>query len=185
MKVIKTVSTPNLNALKFYINQIVVWHGSRSFVTLESAQSYPVAKALFEIPQINSVLIMKDIVTVNKNNELTWDQIIPVVADILEEHLAVDKEDPIPVKLSKIQREVGTEKFEQIQKINLILDDKVRPALAGDGGGIEVLDYTDGVLSVHYEGACGSCPSASEGTLDYIERTLKESFSSEVVVVAC
>ena len=69
-------------------------------------------------------------------------------------------------------------------KIEEIIDENVRPALAGDGGGLEVLAYQDGVLTVHYQGACGSCPSASAGTLYAIQNLLQRMLDPKIQVVS-
>ena len=180
MKVIKTVATPNPNALKFLFDQVIVWNGSRSFLSFEEAKENLAVQELFQIPQVTSVFMMKDMVTVNKTSELSWDQLITIIVDTLEEHLKVDYEEVA----KKVVNSENSDKLQDMQKMNDILDEKVRPGLAGDGGGIEILDYIDGVVSVHYEGACGTCPSASEGTLQYIEQTLRTDFDPGIVVVA-
>jgi Fe-S cluster biogenesis protein NfuA len=71
-----------------------------------------------------------------------------------------------------------------LSKIEEIIDENVRPALAGDGGGLEVLAYQDGVLTVHYQGACGSCPSASAGTLYAIQNLLQRMLDPKIQVVS-
>ena len=72
----------------------------------------------------------------------------------------------------------------RLTKINEILDEKIRPALAGDGGWLEVLSLTDHTLTIRYQGACGSCPSSLSGTLMAIEGMLKEQVDPEIEVVA-
>jgi Fe-S cluster biogenesis protein NfuA len=70
-----------------------------------------------------------------------------------------------------------------VQKINEVLDRMIRPALQGDGGDIEVIDYKDNVLTVFFQGACGGCPSSTAGTLSAIEATLREEFNPQIQVV--
>jgi len=72
----------------------------------------------------------------------------------------------------------------KISMIDSVLDETIRPGLAGDGGGVEITDLEEFNLSVHYEGACGSCPSASDGTLRFIEDTLRERIHPKMTVLA-
>jgi Fe-S cluster biogenesis protein NfuA len=187
-KVIQTSETPNPNALKFHMDTQVLLQGSRSFADKESAQKDPAAKALFELPQVTSVFYINDVVTVNKGPESVWNELIPPIADILEEHLKVQigSESTSQGTTASIDVE-SFEKLsldEKLQQINGILDETVRPGLAGDGGGVEVLELDGSLLKVHYEGACGSCPSASEGTLQYIEQTLRQRVHPSLQVLA-
>ena len=76
------------------------------------------------------------------------------------------------------------EKTDKIAMIDKLLDDTIRPGLAGDGGGVEITDLEEFNLSIHYEGACGSCPSASDGTLRFIEDTLREKVHPKMSVLA-
>ncbi len=71
-----------------------------------------------------------------------------------------------------------------IDRINQVLDEKVRPGLAGDGGGLEIVGYHDHRLMIHYQGACGSCPSSISGTLYAIEHMLREEVDPEIEVVS-
>ncbi|MEP6703895.1 MAG: NifU family protein, partial [Acidobacteriota bacterium] len=72
----------------------------------------------------------------------------------------------------------------KLREIEAILDERIRPYLAGDGGWLEVVDLTDNTLHIRYEGACGSCPSSLTGTLMAIENMIKEEIDPEIAVVA-
>ena len=72
----------------------------------------------------------------------------------------------------------------KIAEINAILDDKIRPYLAGDGGWVDILSFEDNILKIRYQGACGSCPSSLTGTLMAIENMIKEEIDPEIEVIA-
>lgn len=190
-KVIKTSETPNPNAIKFHMDCQVIAEGSLSFPDKNSAQKDDVAKALFEIPGVVSVFYIQDVVTVNKIDSIYWDELIPPVADTLEEKLISTIEGYAQEPTSASTEPVGAienflqmDKPERIQLIDNILDETIRPGLAGDGGGVIITDLEEYQLSVHYEGACGSCPSASDGTLRFIEDTLRERIDPKMTVLA-
>jgi len=190
-KVVKTSETPNPMAIKFHMDCKVITQGSLSFPNKASAQKDEVAKALFEIEGVESVFYINEVVTVNKAEFPSWDELIPPIADTLEAKLVstlagdnpVSDEKPTNTSAS-MENFLSLEKPEKIQMIDVILDETIRPGLAGDGGGVEITDLEEFNLSVHYEGACGSCPSASEGTLRFIEDTLRERVHPKMSVVA-
>jgi len=190
-KVIKTSETPNPLAIKFHMDCQVISQGSLSFPDSESAQKNDVAKALFKIAGVESVFYINEVVTVNKSADSSWDELIAPIADTLEESLISTIEgnenethEDSPAAVPVTEDFLGMEKPDQIQMIDSILDETIRPGLAGDGGGIEITNLEEYKLSVHYEGACGSCPSSSEGTLRFIEDTLRERVHPKISVLA-
>jgi NFU1 iron-sulfur cluster scaffold homolog, mitochondrial len=171
----------------------VIASGSRSYPDVESAQADVTASRLFEIPHVASVFYVGNTVTVNKDEDGRWEEMITPIADILEETLvpasAAPAEetayDPYAAGAS-IQR---PEDFFQLSlevqmgHINRILDEMVRPGLAGDGGGLDLLGIDGSTVRIHYEGACGSCPSSTAGTLSFIEGALQRKAHPELSVV--
>ncbi len=193
-KVLKTSETPNPLAIRFHVDGKVVASGSRSYPDPEAAQADKVAARLFEIPHVTSVFYVGNTVTVNKDEDGEWNDMITPVADVLEESLQPLPEEAEPEDAydpyaagAHIQR---PEHFfqlpleEQLAHINLILDEMVRPGLAGDGGGLQLLGIEGTEVRVHYEGACGSCGSATAGTLMFIEGALQRKAHPELTVVA-
>ena len=194
-KVLKTSETPNPLAIRFHMDCKAIATGSRSFPDPETAQADPTAARLFGIPHVTSVFYVGNTVTVNKDEDGRWEDMITPVADILEESLVPSEEaaqaeesegfDPYAAG-AHIQR---PEQFfqlpleEQIGHLNRILDEMVRPGLAGDGGGLELMGIEGTSVRIHYEGACGSCPSATSGTLMYIEGALQRKAHPELTVI--
>ena len=72
----------------------------------------------------------------------------------------------------------------KLERINQLLDERIRPGLAGDGGGLEVISFAENTLQISYHGACGSCPSSGTGTLRYIETLLQDEVDPEIRVIS-
>jgi Fe-S cluster biogenesis protein NfuA len=176
--------TPNPNAVKFILKEPVTNGTARQFDSAEKAEGDELAKALFEVGEVVSVFYMDRMVTVEKRDEGDWDDLLPRLA--------------IPIRAAESAAQNGmaaaaavggsiaalVSDDPRLLRINEILDEKVRPALAGDGGWLEVLDLKEHTLSIRYQGACGSCPSSLSGTLMAIEGMLKEEIDPEIEVVA-
>lgn len=192
-KVQKTSETPNPLAIRFHMDGKVLVSGSRSYPDAESAQADRAAKRLFELPHVTSVFYVGTTVTVNKDEDGDWNEMITPIADILEETMASVEEpkaaeeeafDPYAAGAG-IQRPEDFFKLSlegQMGHLNRIFDEMVRPGLAGDGGGLELMGIEGTTVRIHYEGACGSCPSATSGTLMYIEGALQKKAHPELTV---
>jgi len=169
--------TPNPHALKFILNEKLLDRETRQYADKESAQNDPFAKGIFEIPGVVSVFYMDRFVTIEKAPENNWGQIQRPFINFLK---SFDK------NLIPAEKEISVsdkESNELLKQINTLLDQKVRPALAGDGGGLEVLGLDGYTVMIRYQGACGSCPSAITGTLMAIEGLLKRDINPAINVV--
>lgn len=192
-KVQKTSETPNPLAIRFHMDGKVVPSGSRSYPDAEAAQADRTATRLFELPHVTSVFYVGVTVTVNKDEDGDWNEMITPIADILEASLA-SAEDPKAAEEESfdpyaagahIQRPDDFFKLsleEQMSHLDRIFDEMVRPGLAGDGGGLELMGIEGTTVRIHYEGACGSCPSSTSGTLMYIEGALQKKAHPELSV---
>ena len=192
-KVQKTSETPNPLAIRFHMDAKVVPSGSRSYPDPEAAQSDKTAARLFALPHVTSVFYVGTTVTVNKDEDGDWNEMITPIADILEDSIAA-VEDPKAVEEeafdpyaagAHIQRPEDFFKLsleDQVVHLNKIFDEMVRPGLAGDGGGLELMGIEGTTVRIHYEGACGSCPSATSGTLMYIEGAIQKKAHPELTV---
>lgn len=173
--------TPNPNAVKFILKESISNGTTHSFPSAESAENDPLAKALFDVGHVVSVFYMDRMITVEKDEEGDWDELLPVLAvpiraaESTTASAAAALGGPLAAVLSDDPRLI---------KINEILDEKVRPALAGDGGWLEVLNLKEHTLTIKYQGACGSCPSSLSGTLMAIEGMLRQEVDPEMEVVA-
>ncbi len=193
-KVLKTSETPNPLAIRFHIDCNVVASGSRSYPDAVSAQSDPAAAALFALPNVTSVFYVGSTVTVNKSEEGYWEELITPIADILEETLKPPELTPMTTpdedpSAPGADIEAPADFFAlplvgQMAHIDRIFDVMVRPGLAGDGGGLELLGIDGSTVRIHYEGACGSCPSATSGTLMYIEGAIQRKAHPDLLVLS-
>lgn len=176
--------TPNPNAVKFILREPVSNGVARQYGSAELAENDPLAKSLFDVGHVVSVFYMDKMITVEKDDEGDWDELLPALAVPIRAAEAVNSAaaaaaaavgGPIAALASDDPR---------LLQINEILDEKVRPALMGDGGYLEVLGLSDHTLSIRYQGACGSCPSSLTGTLMAIESMLKQEVDPELEVIA-
>ena len=170
--------TPNPQALKFVLNENVLKLESRNYSKKDDAANDPLAKGIFEIDGVVSVFYMDKFITVEKDPGVSWGQIQKPFVEFIRNF---DK--------SEIPEEAGItvsseEETEMLKHINEILDKRIRPALAGDGGGLEVMGLEANRLTVRYQGACGTCPSAIQGTLVAIENLLKREVNPLIEVLS-
>ncbi|MCI0390949.1 MAG: NifU family protein [Acidobacteria bacterium] len=171
--------TPNPNAVKFILREPITNGASRSFQSEESAQADPLAAALFDVGNVTSVFYMDRFITVNKEDEVSWEEMLKKLAEPIRSAPSVSDQ---PVQgQAPISTPVD---HPLLDRINQVLDEKVRPGLAGDGGGLEIIALNDKKLLISYQGACGSCPSSIGGTMMAIEYMLKEDVDPEIEVIS-
>jgi Fe-S cluster biogenesis protein NfuA len=187
-KIADIQETPNPNAVKFILREPVSWGTSHSFKSAEAGDSDPLASSLFEIQHVVSVFYMDKMITVEKTDEAEWDEILPELAVPIRAAEAVKPSNGNGS--SSVAASVGgaiaaaASDDPKLTQINDLLDERIRPYLAGDGGWLEVLELADNTLKIRYEGACGSCPSSLTGTLMAIENMIQEEIDPEISVVA-
>jgi NFU1 iron-sulfur cluster scaffold homolog, mitochondrial len=170
--------TPNPQALKFILSERLLQFETRNFPNKESAQEDPLAKGIFEIQGVVSVFYMDRFVTVEKEKTSTWG---PIQKQLVE---FVKSLDPNLIPEEKALENIDEQTNEILKQVNMIIDSKVRPALANDGGGLQILGIEGFRVNIRYQGACGSCPSAVQGTLMAIENLLKRDIHPAIEVVA-
>ncbi len=175
----KTEMTPNPNALKFVTNVTVINEDRISYESIDECEGNPLAQSIFELPNVTMVHFFENVITVTQNGSSDWSELESSVKDKLIEK--IPSHDP---NLTKSASSSNVEMTPEIQKINEILDNTIRPYLQGDGGDLEVLGLENNRLVVRYQGACGGCPSATMGTLQAIEGVLREQFHPELEVHA-
>lgn len=177
-KVVNIEPTPNPDALKFIVQRPILRSGTRSFRDFGAAVGDPLGSRLFALGRVTSVFYMDRFVTVNKEAEAEWSSLIDPVCEAIEdlEMEAVDGNAPA--------RGATLGDDEKLERINSLLDQRIRPGLAGDGGGLEIISFEDNTLQISYHGACGSCPSSSTGTLRYIEGLLQDEVDPDIRVIS-
>lgn len=179
--------TPNPNAVKFILKEPVTNGVARQFDSADKAQEDQLAKALFDTGNVVSVFYMDKMVTVEKTDEGDWDEMLPQLAiPIRATEATTGSSAPTVADAASLGGPLAAVMSDdpRLVRINEILDEKVRPALMGDGGYLEVLGIRDNTLSIRYQGACGSCPSSLTGTLMAIEGMIKQEVDPDIDVVA-
>ena len=171
--------TPNPNALKFILDKDVKSEGKVSFKTPQDCKDIPLAAALFDLRGVDQIHFFQNVITISKFSFEDWDNLEPAVQtcieNFIEDHEADFKSnDPETDRRSNLSPE--------LQKIEEILDKRIRPGLQGDGGDLAVRDFKDNVLIVKYQGACGTCPSSTTGTLEAIRSILRDEVNPDIEV---
>ena len=175
-------STPNPNALKFVLNTPVKTEGNFTYKSASDCENNPLAAALFGINNaISEVYFFDNYITVTQDGDAQWDDLQEKIQSIILAKIA--NHDPnFSVEESEKPAMSVPNSSPEVAQIETILNDTIRPALQMDGGDVQVVDYNNNVLKVFYQGACGSCPSSSAGTLNAIENILKDQFNPEIAV---
>lgn len=191
MKVLRTDPTPNPDALKFVLDGQLVSAGSRSFRDRLLCED-PVAKALFDIEEVLSVFFVSNVATVTKDPFADWSLVVPRITQVLEELAAPVEPAVARAPVTPTFAEDGENRTdpefhgrsyeEKIAFVNAIFDETVRPGLASDGGGLQLVEIVDKTVRIEYQGACGSCPSSTSGTLFFIENVLRSRVNPELIV---
>ena len=178
--------TPNPNAVKFILKEPVTAGTTRSFHSAGEAADDALAGPLFAVGDVSSVFYMDRMVTVEKTDEADWDDLLPRLAVPIRAAAGVASNGGAAPQPSGVGGPLGAIMSDdpRLVRINEILDEKVRPYLASDGGWLEVLSLNDKTLTIRYQGACGSCPSSLSGTLLGIEGLIRQEIDPDIEVVA-
>jgi Fe-S cluster biogenesis protein NfuA len=181
--------TPNPNAVKFILKEPVTNGTTRSFHSPSEAADDPLGRSLFEVGEVVSVFYMDRMITVEKTDDADWDDLLPRLAVPIRAAASVAAGATVAAGAGGAAGMGGAlgallSDDPRLVRINEILDERIRPALAGDGGWLEVLGLKENTLSIRYQGACGSCPSSLSGTLMAIEGMIKQEVDPEIEVVA-
>jgi Fe-S cluster biogenesis protein NfuA len=177
--------TPNPNAVKFILKEPVSHGTSHSFKSAEDAENDPLAKSIFLVGDVVSVFYMDKMITVEKTDETDWDEVLPTLAVPIRAAESVasgGNGNAAKAVGGAIAAAVNSDPV--IAEINQLLDDRIRPYLASDGGWLEVIELEENILKIRYEGACGSCPSSLTGTLMAIENMIQDEIDDKIEVVA-
>ena len=180
---IQTEETPNPNALKFLPGETVMKTGTMFIAKKEEAARSPLANALFEISGIEAVFLGSDFVTVTKNEASRWEILKPMIlTEVMDFYVtgkAVENEGGEAAA-------VNEESDPIIKQIKELIETRVRPAVAQDGGDIIFRSFNDGIVELELHGSCSGCPSSTATLKDGIENMLKNNVPEvkEVLAVA-
>ena len=153
---VQTEATPNPNSIKFLPGKIVSNSGSFE-VTRKDEINNELIKNLLSINGVEGIFLGKDFISINKYNDFSWDDIKHIVISLINDFYATGKEFVIDNDVNEI-----TEDLRDIEKkIVKVLEQKIRPAVAKDGGDIKFKEFKDGIVKVQLQGSCSGCPSST------------------------
>ena len=179
---IETETTPNPQSLKFLPGRAVMPSGTREFASPEAAEASPLAEAIFDTGEVVNVFFGADFVTVTAAPGADWSALKPQVVTILLDHFITEAPlfaggsangISVPPEDAELVVEDREEDAEVIASIHELLETRVRPAVAGDGGDIAYRGFSEGVVYLTLQGACAGCPSSTATLKHGIESLLK------------
>ena len=173
---IQTEETPNPSTLKFIPGKILLEDGTLEFKSKKEAKKNSLASKLFEESNVKCVFIGKDFVTVTKSESVDWEILKPTVLSIILDFFSMggEIEKNSPVLKSKEEKIKYTKKDQEIvKKINELLEERIKPAVAQDGGDINFVKLQEGIVFLELRGACSGCPSSTITLKSGIENMLK------------
>ena len=153
---VQTETTPNPNSLKFLPGKIVSNGGSFEINNKDDVKN-ELIRNLMSINGVEGIFLSKDFISINKYDDISWDEIKHIVISLINDFYSSGKEFVIDKSPFESEQNLG----EIEKKIVQILDEKIRPAVAKDGGDIKFKEFKDGVVMVQLQGSCSGCPSST------------------------
>ena len=188
-----TEQTPNPESLKFVTNKIL-YRGTADFREADLAQQWsPLGKSLFEFPYVKGVYICNNFVTVTKEFNYSWEDIMLKLKEFIKTYVTEQKEivsDGFAQAMKEQEAEAGVgyqytgEEAELVKKIKELIDTYVKPAVEMDGGNIEFKSFDKGIVTVILQGSCSGCPSSTVTLKSGIEGMLKRMVPEVTEVVS-
>ena len=179
---IQTESTPNPESLKFLSENIISTIGTEEFQKSEINKiTNPFIKELLSFKGVELVLLSKNFLSVKKTKNISWNELKPMVISHLNDYFENNKEPILKEELNN--KKIRQESDETIKKIIDVLDTKIRPAVARDGGDIKFKSFENGIVKVELQGSCSGCPSSlmtlKQGVQNLLKHYVKEVNSVE------
>ena len=168
---IQTEQTPNPATLKFLPGRDVMTSGTADFPNAETARRSPLAERLFGIEGVAGIFFGADFITVTKTADKDWHLMKPAILGAIMEHFTAGK--PILVESAPASADEAGEDSDIVTQIKELIDTRVRPAVAQDGGDIVFDSFNDGIVYLHMQGSCSGCPSSTATLKSGIENMLK------------
>ena len=181
---IQTESTPNPNSLKFLSEKVISASGTEEFQKDKSQDlSNPFIKELLEFKGVELVLLSKNFLSVKKTEEVSWNELKPMIISHINHYFENNNE---PILIDKKEKsELNNSNDETIKRIIDVLDTKIRPAVARDGGDIKFKSFNNGIVKVELQGSCSGCPSSlmtlKQGVQNLLKHYVKEVNSVEAI----
>jgi Fe-S cluster biogenesis protein NfuA len=171
---IQTEETPNPATLKFLPGRPVMASGTANFTTSDAARISPLAERLFSLPEVKGVFLSADFITVTRAAASDWYRLKPAILAIIMEHFTAGR--PVLLANEVAGGAAATDdedEDEVVTQIKELLETRVRPAVAQDGGDIIFHDFEDGIVYLHMQGSCSGCPSSTATLKAGIENMLR------------
>ena len=175
---IQTESTPNPLTLKFSPGVEVMSSGTAFFTSSEDAAVSPLAAELFRIEGVAAIFLGSDFITVTRDENSDWESLKPLLLTSIMDHFVAGK----PVFTSAKKEVANEDDSEIVKQIRELIETRVRPAVAQDGGDIIFIGFEEGIVQVELHGACSGCPSSTATLKGGIENMLKH-YVPEVIAV--
>ena len=171
---IQTEETPNPSTLKFIPGKVLLESGTQEFKTKKAAKSNTLANMLFEDENVDGVFIGKDFITITKSNEVNWESLKPSILSKIHDFLSSGKKvESVNKNNKKTKDKYNKKDLEIVKQIKDLLDERIKPAVAQDGGDISFVKFDNGVVFLELRGACSGCPSSTITLKSGIENMLK------------
>ena len=180
---IQTETTPNPDSLKFLSERVISTAGTEEFQKdKENDLKNSFVRELLNFKGVELILLSKNFISVKKNKDVSWNELKPMVISHLNDYF--QKSDEPILKEKKLKNDDHTND-ETVNKIIEVLDTKIRPAVARDGGDIKFKSFKNGVVHVELQGSCSGCPSSlmtlKQGVQNLLKHYVKEVNSVEAV----
>ena len=182
IKVVRTRETPNPNALQFVLNSQILEHGNLSYETVKDCGDDKMGKALIEKKGVITVYILDNFITVTKEEDVNWNPLKDQVWKAIDSNVTSYKSQAATKINIDVEKFLTLPDQDKLDAVEMVLNRSIRKNLAQDGGGVEVKGIDGNVIKILYQGACGSCPTSSTGTLQYIQAQLRQQLHQDLEV---
>ena len=183
---IQTEETPNPATLKFLPGKTILPKGTLEFKSKNEAKDFELANLIFSDSNVKGVFIGRDFLTVTKSSKVEWEVLKPSVLSVILDFFSSGGviEDQVEVKKSESQEKIVYSKKDKeiVEKINNLLEERIKPAVAQDGGDISFVKLQNNIVFLELRGACSGCPSSTATLKMGIENMLKH-YIPEVIEV--
>ena len=156
---VQTEETPNPNTLKFLPGKTVSEVGSIEFTAVKQTENRLI-KDILSMKEVNMVFLGSDFITVKKTDQILWEEIKPKIISLINEYYLENKDSILDKNYLKQKTSDEEPTNEVVKKIINVLDEKIRPAVARDGGDIKFKSFDNGLVTVELQGSCSGCPSS-------------------------
>jgi len=167
---IQTENTPNPNSLKFLPGKTVSNKGSFE-ITKKDETNNELVRNLLSVNGVEGIFLGKDFLSINKYEDIPWDEIKHIIISLINDYYSSGKEYVINQDLNEISKDRDLGEIEE--KIEKILNEKIRPAVAKDGGDIKFIEFNNGIVKVQLQGSCSGCPSSTMTLKQGVQNLLK------------